>query len=326
MEPAARAAGEPEVSIIVESYNHAEGSSLERLRLGLRAALGTASDYGPAEVLLADSSDDPELAEMLERDLPEVRRVEATGRPYDDSKSVAVSQARGDYVLFLDGDVIPDREDWAARHVAALRRGAAATSGFTRLEGGFLAALHTVMDFGFLIPVADRELRCYASNNVGFRRETLAACPIPDGPLRCNCYQHAALLRRRGTPARMVADAEVEHEEQPFWEERLRRGHDQVAACWANPELPEARLLKLGPLAAPLFYGRDVVFDWRRLLGGRRDVGLSRAGAAIGLLVFPILRLADLAGIVRALLKRSKARLDAGATQPDPTRSAPPAR
>jgi len=310
--------GAPEVSIIVESYNHGEGSSLERLRRGLRAAVESARDYGPAEVLLADSSADPELLAVLDRDLPEVRRIEATGRRYDEAKEVAISAAGGDYILFFDGDVIPARNDWARRHVSVLRQGAAATSGFTRYEGGFFSALGTVMDFGFLIPVSDRELRCYASNNAGFRREALIACPVPIGPLRCNCYHHADLLRRRGTPARMVPDAAVFHEHQPFWEERICRGHDQVAACWTNPDLPEARLLRLGPLAAPVLYARDVWLDWRRLLQGHRDLGLSRIKAAVGLLLVPILRLVDLAGMLRALIKRRRTPLRAPATQTAP--------
>ena len=309
----------PEVSIIVESYNHGEGSSLERLALSLRAALGTARDYGSAEVLLADSSGDPEVVAMIQRELPQVRRVDATGHPYDEAKSVTASQARGDYVLFLDGDVIPDREDWAARQVSALRNGAAATCGLTRYEPGFLSALCTVMDFGVLFPIEERDVRCYTSNNSGFRAETLRNCPVPVGTLRCNCYHHADLLRRRGTPVRLLTDAAVTHEDQPFWEERYRRGHDQIGACWDNPELPETRLLKLGPLAAPLFYGREVWLDWRRLLRGRRDLGLSRAKAALGMLLFPILRLPDLAGMVRALVTPLRRRPRAPATQPDPT-------
>lgn len=312
------AAASPEVSIIVESYNHAEGSSLDRLTLSLRAALRTARDHGSTEVLLADSSGDPDLRALLEGDLAQVRHVDASGHRYDDAKLVAVAQARGEYVLFLDGDVIPERDDWAARHVSSLRTGPA-TSGFSRYEGGFFQRLCTVMDFGFLLPATERELRCYASNNAGFRAGTLVECPVPAGPLRCNCYLHAEQLRQRGTPARLVTGATVEHEKQPFWEERFRRGHDQVAACWTNKELPEARLVRLGPLAAPLFYARDVFLDWRRLMRGRRDLGLGRARAAAGLVLLPILRLADLPGIVRALITPARARIVSPASQTDPT-------
>jgi glycosyltransferase involved in cell wall biosynthesis len=309
----------PEVSIIVESYNHGEGSSLDRLELSLRAALRAADRYGPAEVLLADSSGDGEVAALLEREAPQVRRVDVSGHHYDEAKMVTALQARGEFILFHDGDVIPDRDDWAERHVSALRRGAAATCGMTRYEPGFLPSLYTVMDFGVLFPVKERDLRCYTSNNAGFRAETLAACPIPPGPMRCNCYLHSELLRRNGMAARMVPDAPVTHENQPFWEERLRRGYDQIRACWVNPQLPEARLVRLGPLAAPLFYARDVLLDWRRLLSGRRSLGMSRAKAALGLLVFPVLRLADLVGIVGALISPRSWWPRGPAKQPDPS-------
>jgi hypothetical protein len=313
--------GDSEVSIILEGYNHGEGSSLDRLRGSLRAAVRTAIDYGSAEILLADPSGDPEVTAMLDGELAAVRRVDATGLPYDEAKALAISEARGEFILLMDGDVIPDRDDWVARHVSVLRRGAAATSGFTRYEGGFFQMLCSVMDFGYLLPVADRDLRCYASNNTGFRRETLTVCPVAEGPLRCNCYQHADELRRRGTPVRMVTDVPVTHEAQPFWEERFRRGHDQIAACWTNPELPESRLTKLGPLAAPLFYGRDVWLDWRRIARGHRDLGLGRAKTALGIVLFPLLRLPDLAGMVRALVKRRKVPLGRPQTTESPVSS-----
>jgi glycosyltransferase involved in cell wall biosynthesis len=317
--PAAETKDRPEVSIILESYNHTEGSSLDRLAISLRAALRTASKYGAAEVLLADSSADPELPAMLVDDLSEVRRVDATGHPYDQAKEIAASQAQGDYILFLDGDVIPDHDDWAAAHVYVLRNGAVATTGFTRYEGGYFQQLCTVMDFGFLLPVEDRDARCYTSNNAGFRAETLREFPIPKGPLRCHCYEHADLLRRRGTPMRLVPAATGKHEKQPFWDERFRRGFDQVGACWTNKSLPEARLLKLGPLAAPLFYARDVLLDWRNILRSRRDLGFGPLKVAAALVLMPFLRLPDLVGIVRALVTPPRARVAAPATRTDPS-------
>jgi glycosyltransferase involved in cell wall biosynthesis len=310
--------GTPEVSIIVESYNVAEGSSPARLTMSLRAALRTAA-VCDAEVLLADSSGDPEVPAILVDDLSAVRWVDATGHPYDEAKGLAASQARGDYILFLDGDVIPDHEDWATAHVSVLRSRAVATTGFTHYEGGYLQELCTVMDFGFLLPVEDRDARCYASNNAGFRADVLQECPIPEGPLRCHCYEHADLLRRRGTPARLVPAATVAHEKQPFWDERFRRGFDQVGVCWTNKSLPESRLLKLGPLAAPIFYARDVLFDWRRILRSRRDVGWGPLKAAAALVLMPVLRLPDLVGIVRALVTPPRARVAAPATRTDPS-------
>jgi len=124
---------------------------------------------------------------------------------------------------------------------------------------------------------------------------------VPDGGMRCNCYLHAQHLIEGGIGAHHCPDALVEHEAHPFWEERLQRGYDLVASARANPRLPERRLLFLGPLAAPLFWARGAALDLIRLPRIWRQVGLSRPGAALAVLAPPIVRLADLPGLLRAL-------------------------
>jgi hypothetical protein len=290
-----------ETTLVVESYTHGEGSATDRLRLALVAACRMGAGRGDVEVLVADSSGDPELPGLLDREFPEIRRIDATGLDYDSAKMKAAREGHGRYVLFLDGDCIPE-PGWLDAHVEALERGAAATGGLTCYDGGYLGALHTVLDFGFLLPVGDRVLGCYAFNNSGFRRDFLVDTPLPDGPMRCHCFAHAQLLLRRGTPVRMVPSARVRHERQPFVRERFRQGYDSVAACWVDPELQERRWLRLGAVAAPLFYARSVVYDWRRLVQGRRDLGLSAAQVAVALPLFPLFRLVDLLGMTRALL------------------------
>jgi glycosyltransferase involved in cell wall biosynthesis len=290
----------PEVSVVVESYNHAEGSALERLALALEAATDRVARHGDGEVLVADSSGDPELVALLEQRFPDVRCVEASGLGYDRAKLQAAREARGRFVVYLDGDCIP-APDWLERHLAGLRDGAHATSGLTRYEGGFMAALEGVLDFGFLLPEEPRALACYASNNTGFRRDVLLETPAPEGPMRCNCYAHAQLLLRRGTPVRMAPGARVMHERQAFFAERLRRGFDLVAACWVNPSLPETRLLRLGVLATPFFYLRELVNDQRRLHAGWRELGIRSWQLPLAMALLPFLRLADVGGIARAL-------------------------
>ncbi|MFY9578051.1 MAG: hypothetical protein WAQ33_01890 [Gaiellaceae bacterium] len=292
-----------ETALIVESYNHAQGSALDRLRLALVAASRIAAACAGVEVLIADSSGDPELPALLGREFPEMRRVDATGLDYDEAKMKAAREARATYVVYLDGDCIPE-SGWLDAHLGALKGGAAATGGFTRYDRGFLGTVFSVLDFGFLLPAGERVLGCYAFNNTGFRRDVLLEVPLPDGPMRCRCFAHAQKLLRRGTPVRMVPSARVRHERQPFMRERLRQGYDVVAACWVDPDLRECRWLRLGLLAGPLFYARSVVFDWRRLVQGRRDLELGAAQVALALPLFPFLRLADLVGTMRALVPR----------------------
>jgi hypothetical protein len=293
--------GKPAVSIVVESYTHGEGASLDRVTLALEAAHGMIEQHGSGEVLVADSSADPALAGLLGERFPMARRIDAAGFGYDEAKMKAAREANGEIVLYLDGDCIPG-PGWFERHLAVLQNGALATGGFTRYDGGFFGGVESIMDFGFLLPAGDRSLACYAFNNSGFNRELLMDKPLPDGPMRCRCYAHAQLLLKTGTPMQMVPEARVRHERQPFFRERFRQGFDLVAAAWADPDLPDRHLVRLGVLAAPLFYGRAVLNDQRRLAVGWRDLGLRAWQAPLAALILPLFRLVDLAGVLRALV------------------------
>ena len=292
-----------EASIVIESYTHGEGGDFGRFRDVLQAATQMAKAHGNACVLVTDTHGDDELLELLEREFPEVERVEALGMSYDEAKTKAAEQSQSRFVLYLDGDCLP-QQGWLDAHLEVLRdEKTHASGGFTRYDGGFFAAVCSVMDFGFLLPRGQRILPCYASNNSGFRRSTLLQSPVPSGPMRCRCYAHAQLLKRLKTPVRMVPNAVVLHEVQPFYVERFRQGYDAVAACWTNPKLPETPWLRLGPLAAMPLYARNVLLDWRRLQNGRRDLGLKSWQITPALALYPFLRLVDFAGMLSALTK-----------------------
>jgi hypothetical protein len=291
------------VSLIVEGYTYAEVGGFDRFRQSLGSAVRMQQDGIVREVLLIDTAGRPELIDLL-REFPTVSRVEAIGMKYDDGKMRAAEQASGEFVLYLDGDCLPG-PGWPHAHLAALVSGEAqATGGFTRYDGGFLSAIYTILDFGFLLPRKSRRLGCYASNNSGFRRSLLLARPMLKDGLRCNCYAHAQFLQRSGNGMLLVPDAAVRHAVQPFFIERFRQGFDAVGACWVNPALPETRFLRLGVLAAPLFYGVAVWRDFRRLLTGYRDLDLAMLQVPFALPLFPLFRLVDFAGMLRALVTR----------------------
>ncbi len=157
------------------------------------------------------------------------------------------------------------------------------------------------MDFGFLYPAGERILQCYAFNNSGFERQGMIDIPIPEGEMRCRCYAHAQSFIKNNRPMMMVPQARVLHEMQPFFVERFRQGYDSIAAAWVDPDLPDSRFLWLGVFAAPLFYLRNVLWDWKRMLLGYKDLELNFLQALLSLPVFPVCRLVDLAGMVSAL-------------------------
>lgn len=289
-----------EFTIILESYNLSEGTDRDRFRTAVRRAV-TMAEEGNGEVLIADAYGSAELAALLRDEFPGVGHVMASGQSYDEAKARAAEAASSPYLLFLDGDCLP-APGWNQRLLEGLRQGHVACGGYTRYEGGFLASLMSVMDFGFFYPRTSRPLKCYASNNSGFRASLLAEVPVTKGQLRCRCYHHAQRLLRRDTPVWFVPEAVVLHELPPIVRERTRQGYDMIAACWADPELREARWLKLGILSIPLFYAQSILLDILRTLSGWKDLNLSLVMLPFALACFPAFRLLDTIGMCRALL------------------------
>jgi len=292
-----------EFSIISETHTLREGGDRDRFRTSLAAALRMIPEDGSAEVLVADVWESNAMERLIAQEFPRARYIAAKGLGYDAAKAMAAKEAYGRYLLFLDGDCIPEA-GWHHRMLEFLRSGRdVACGGYTRYEGGFLAALMSVMDFGFLYPRVEHRLKCYASNNCAFLREAFEEEPMSQVDIRCSCYYHAQRMIRRGTPMRLVPEARVLHEIQPFVRERSRQGYDTIAACWVDPKVPEACWLRLGMFSLPLFYAARNLFDWKRVLMGGRDLKLAFWQVILSLPLFSIFRLLDVAGMVRAFLR-----------------------
>ena len=291
-----------EVAVIVESFNETEHSSVDRLAGALEQAEKAARDHGDARVVLADGGDSPAVAALLSERFPDVKRVSPGPCDYDTAKGAAAEAADAHIVAYLDGDCRPVDDGWLAALIAPIVSGTAiATTGFTMYEGGWLARVLSVMDFGCLLPRTEHPLPCYASNNSAFSTDALIRTPAPDGDMRCRCYAHAQLFARQGTPIHLAPDAFVFHEDVPLRQERLRRGWDLVAAPRVDPELREARWLRFGVLAAPLFVAQNVLLDTRRVLGAGGDFGLGPLSRVAAVPVMAALRMVDLIGVVAAL-------------------------
>lgn len=293
-----------EITLVTEAYNHGEGQSLDALRRALRALEHYAANRLDREAVLVDSGRNLRIARLLQEEFPSIRHLHCPVEDYETFKEFAAIHAQGRIVAYLDGDCVPADDDWLDRLVAPLRAGAAtATCGTTIYEGeSVVTALATIMDFGFLTDSRGGPIGCYASNNVAFLRSRRIAICVPEGPMRCRCYAHAQLLQRQGDPLIHVPEAVVLHEMPGLLSERYRRGYDVVAAYWVDPQLPGAQLLQRGLRAVPHLYARGVRGDWRQIdrphpwlnFAGRRKIAAK--------ILSPILRLIDLAGIVRALV------------------------
>jgi glycosyltransferase involved in cell wall biosynthesis len=301
--------GEIDTTLVVETYNFREGTSIASLRAALRAAVDISERCGhAAEVVLADVTRDVGVARLLDGEFPTVRRIDAYAMGYDEAKALAARDASGRYVVYLDCDCLPE-PGWFENLTAPLRDGrAAVTGGLAHYPSGFFSTVCSLMDFGFLLPHRERRLGCYASNNSAFLREVLLEIPEPDGPMRCRCYAHAQELERRGFPVMLAGGAAVRHEPPPFFRERLRQGYDMVAACWVDPRLPESALLRRKVAAAWSFYRRRLRLDFSTLANREARTGLRRWQRPLAYPIMAAARLIDLAGMTAALMLGVRAR------------------
>ena len=242
------------VTLVVETYKLLEGTGRDRFAEAPRAAAKVAAELS-GEVIVTHACGGPEVARIVAESAPSARLLDAVGLSYDDAKMLAAVESRGVAIVYLDSDCEP-LGHWPCELLETLRSRPEATGvgGFTRYRGaGLVAVVTSVMDFDFLIPVRERALACYAFNNAAFRRDALAASPVPQSGLRCGCFAHAQTLLCQDRPMVLAPTAVAIHDFPPVFRERTCQGHDTIAACWANPALPEARWLRFGILSVPLF-------------------------------------------------------------------------
>ena len=258
---------------------------------------------GSGEIFVLDVGHSSQLRKMIAADFPQVRTLSATDLTYDEAKSQVIKEAHGKYILFLDGDCLP-QPNWHNHFLSALRKNPSqAYAGFTVYEGEWLAKMMTVMDFGFLLPRKRRVLPCYASNDCAFSKETLEKFPLPKVCIRNGCFYHAQVLARANIPFQLVPEASVLHQLPPIIRERSRQGFDTIGACWVDPKLPEAKWLKLGIFSIPLFYALNIFNDWRRTWAGHKDLELRFWQTLLSFPLFLFFRLIDVCGMFVAFTR-----------------------
>lgn len=239
----------PRISLVTEAFNLAEGQSQDAFVRALQTVENIASEQDDVEVIAVDPTPGNIAASIITDRYPHVHSLHLPGKTYDGQKNAAAHAAQGEFLVFLDGDCVPQRKTWLADLISPFSDpDIHAVGGLTLYEGQDITSkAMSVLDFGFLFaPDTHGRLGCYASNNVAFRRDSYLALQAPDdGVLRSYCYKHAQLFLRAGRGVLAEHRAFVLHELPDVTKERLRRGYDYVAALWADPELEETAPLAL---------------------------------------------------------------------------------
>ncbi len=127
------------VSAIVTTYNQPE--QLEKVMWGYSRQL-----HADFELVIADDGSGPETADMIDRVAAQTRLNilhvwhEDRGFRKTEILNRAILAARGDYLIFSDGDCIP-RNDFVAAHVALASRNCFLSGGYIKLPRDVSASI-----------------------------------------------------------------------------------------------------------------------------------------------------------------------------------------
>lgn len=283
------------MSIVVEWDNillaEADRSRVMLARVAADAtdAIGTGLAEAPVELLLcADPVEVDVGALAVEVDdalahassaLSE-RVVEVPGGGYYELKNAGAREARGDVVVFLDSDVIPE-PGWLSALVEPLSDPEVdVVAGNSYIEPSGLYGKTFALAWFFPLrseKAFSRPTFTFWANNVAFRRAVAERFPFPaiEGAPRCACWRLAHDLAEHGVRVVLTTSAQVSHPPPNglwrFLTRAIAHGRDRVL---------EARVYGSRRTASPVGTAERLWRDLRRSTGSlTRDaehVGLAK--------------------------------------------------
>jgi Glycosyl transferase family 2 len=212
----------------------------------------------------------------------DILAVPTDGLRYYQLKNEGVRRSRGDILLFVDSDVIPD-DGWLRTLVGSFRDPAiqvVMANPYVEADSLYGKAFALAWYFPSRTP-EDRPTPTPHSfaNSIAFRRETIQRHPFPDDRELYigQCRDFTEMLRRIGIEVYMNPAARVRHPPPKFLRSAVINGHDAVI-----------RQRRAGDTRARASYWRlrgHLATAAHRVGAERRTVGLSRAGAGAALAI-----------------------------------------
>lgn len=304
----------PMISVIIETYtvSHEYPPAEGAIQLGSVLNRLREQQYpkDKTEIIVVLEDKNPELARFVAAGYPDVKATSMTSATYLSMKNHGFEIGRGDILALLDGDCIP-ATDWLEAIAAACSNGVDVVAGKTRYrpEHAF-AKTFSVFDFGHVQADCNGKTFSFNVNNVAFRRNVVAQDRFDERVRRnggCFLFWRQLQLANRD----MVYDPRmfVGHGDDfvglGFARKHLERGFDTINLLRiADPNLLEAvRYMRWGPLVPLGMFATRVLFDLRRIVSNRRDLGIRLYTAPYFYAVSLVIRGLEAVGGMVAILK-----------------------
>jgi glycosyltransferase involved in cell wall biosynthesis len=270
----------PILSILVETWN-ADGDVPIKLRRLLAALEQQTLAFRDMEVIVAVDEEGASEIESLARQYANVVAVRVRSTGVFGMNNAALDHASGRNIAYLHSDVVPS-PTWAESLVRAIEDGADVSVGRTVYAPSTLLARTTsLFDFGHVQSGPDGRATNIISNSLVLRRDVALRHRFDErAGSSGGCYLLARQLERAGHFAVYVPEAFVAHDDDVsglgFVRKRLRVGSDLVRLVRldASGVIRERRLLRLGPLAPFAVATSRVLFDLRRFVRYRHELGI----------------------------------------------------
>jgi|SRR5579863_6269417 len=275
----------PLLSVIIETYTvsheYPPNEALAQLGLTLNRLRGQTYPKQRTEIIVVVDDSNRGLADFVAANYPEVAITLARQGTYLSMKNQGFEVARGDIIALLDADCLPSPQ-WLERIAGALAGGADVVAGKTRYRPEHrFANTFSVFDFGHV--QADRNGKTFSFNvnNLAFRREVVARNRF-DQRVRRNggCY---LFWRKLGLANYdMIYDPRVfaghgnDFSGLGIVRKHIERGFDFLTLLRiSSPEqLDASRYKRWGALVPFGMFASRVLFDFRRMITNRRDLGI----------------------------------------------------
>lgn len=276
--------------MIVE-WDNVRYYEIQRATVMLRRVLAQLGELGQAaEILLvfdARAIDESRVKEVAAGLADRARGVEIQAVPTDglryyQLKNEGARRSRGDILVFVDSDVIPD-EGWLTTLVGSFKDPAVqVVMGNPYVDADTLYGKTFALAWYFPLRRLDGPLIPTTHsfvNSIAFRRETFHRYPFPeDRELYIGqCLDFTETLRRIGIEVYMNPAARVRHPPPTFLRSAVINGHDAVV-----------RQRRAGDPRARASYWRlrgNLSAAAHRVGAERGAVGLSRGGASAALAI-----------------------------------------